>query len=97
MLYRFSAALVLSLHLLFVAFVCLGGLLVFWRRRLLWLHLPALIWGAALEFCGWLCPLTHLEVYLLRQGGKRGYPSGFIEQYLWPLIYRSRSGGSATV
>ena len=25
---------------------------------LAWLHLPAVIWGALIEFSGWICPLT---------------------------------------
>jgi hypothetical protein len=51
------------------------------------LHLPAVIWGALIEFAGWICPLTPLEIWLRAQGGDRGYSGGFIEHYLGALIY----------
>ncbi len=87
MAYWLAANLVLVLHFAFVCFVVLGGFLVFRRPRLAWLHLPAVIWGAAVEYLGWFCPLTPLENYLRRSAGQEGYPGGFIEHYLLPLLY----------
>lgn len=78
---------VLVLHALFVLFVVTGGFMAWRWRRLVWLHLPAAVWGAAIEFRGWVCPLTPLENALRRAGGEAGYPGGFIEHYLLPLIY----------
>jgi hypothetical protein len=49
---------VVILHFSFVVFVVAGGLLVLRWRWVLWLHLPALIWGALVEFMHWICPLT---------------------------------------
>ncbi len=46
MAYRWLADLVLLLHLAFILFVTLGGLLVLRWPRLAWLHLPAAAWGA---------------------------------------------------
>jgi uncharacterized protein DUF2784 len=86
-IYRALADAVLILHLAFILFVVLGGLLVFWRRRLAWLHLPAVAWGILIELAGWICPLTPLENWLRMQGGERGYSGGFIEHYLASLIY----------
>lgn len=87
MIYRALADAVLILHLAFMLFVVLGGLLVLWRRRLAWLHLPAVAWGILIEIAGWICPLTPLENWLRMQGGERGYSGGFIENYLVSLIY----------
>lgn len=87
MFYRVLADGVLLLHLSFIAFVIGGGLLVYRRPRLAWLHLPAALWGAAIEFFGWICPLTPLENALRRQAGGSGYGGGFIEHYLLPVIY----------
>ncbi|MEO0998459.1 MAG: DUF2784 domain-containing protein [Pseudomonadota bacterium] len=87
MVYGLLADAVLVLHAAFIAFVVLGGALVLWRPRLIWLHLPVLAWGATIEFAGFICPLTPLENWLRVRGGGAGYSGGFIEQYLWPLIY----------
>jgi hypothetical protein len=84
---RLAADLVLVVHLAFVLFVVLGGLLVMWRRWLATLHLPAVLWGASLEFFGWICPLTPLEQELRRAAGQAGYSGGFIEHYILPVLY----------
>jgi hypothetical protein len=87
MSYRIGADLALLLHLAFILYATLGGLLVLrWRWSAL-LHLPALAWGIWIEFSGGLCPLTLLENHLRRTAGEAGYPGGFIEHYLLPLIY----------
>lgn len=65
----------------------LGGLLVLRRRRIAWLHVPAFVWGAAIEFGGWICPLTPLENRLRGMGGAGGYAGGFVERYLVPVLY----------
>lgn len=53
----------------------------------MWLHLPAAMWGALIEFTGWICPLTPLENWLREAGGGQAYQSDFIEHYLLPLLY----------
>lgn len=70
-------------------FVVLGGLLVLRWRWVMWLHLPAAVWGALIEFAGWICPLTPLEKWLRREGGLGGYEGGFVEHYILPLLYPS--------
>jgi hypothetical protein len=85
--YRLAADAVLAAHLAFVLFVVFGGLLVLRRRRLAWLHLPAVAWAALIEFSGWICPLTPLEVALRRGAGEAGYGGDFVEHYLVALIY----------
>jgi Protein of Unknown function (DUF2784) len=87
MMYPLLANLVLIVHLAFVVFVLFGGLLVLRWRRAVWLHLPAAVWGAVVEFTGWICPLTPLENWLRTQGGETFYSSDFITQYLLPVLY----------
>lgn len=87
MIYRLLADAVLVLHLGFILFVVLGGFLVLRRPRLAWLHAPVFLWGAAIEFGGWICPLTPLEQRLRELGGEGTYAGGFIEHYLTALIY----------
>lgn len=81
------ADLVLLLHLAFILFVVFGVLLVWWRPRWSWLHLPMALWGAIVNLLGWTCPLTPLEKQLREAAGGPGYEGGFIEHYLQPLIY----------
>ena len=87
MIYHLLADLVVVIHLLFVLFVMLGGLLVLRWRVCAWIHLPAVIWAALIEFSGWICPLTPLENHLRIKGGSSGYESGFVEHYIIPLLY----------
>jgi hypothetical protein len=86
-IYRLLADLTVLVHGAFVVFVVLGGLLVVWKPRLAWAHLPAAVWGAWVEFGGKICPLTPLENHLRHLAGERGYSRGFIEHYLIPLMY----------
>ena len=85
--FRLMADATFLLHLAFVVFVLLGGLLVVRWPRAAWAHLPAVAWGAWVEFAGSVCPLTPLENWLREQGGAAAYRSGFIEHYLLPVLY----------
>jgi hypothetical protein len=87
MIYRALADFVLLLHMAFVLFAGLGGVLAFKWRRVAWFHIPAVVWATLIEIVGWECPLTPLENWLRRKGGEAGYQTGFIERYLLPLIY----------
>lgn len=89
MLARSLADLVVLIHVAFVAFVVLGGLLVLYRRVFLWLHLPAAVWGFLIEVRGWICPLTYLENHLRSRAGEAGYSGGFVEHYIIPVLYPS--------
>ena len=87
MAFRVLADLTVLVHLAFLVFVVLGGLLVVRWPPVAWVHLPAAAWGAWVEFAGWVCPLTPLENWLRMQGGDPAYASSFIEHYLIPLLY----------
>jgi hypothetical protein len=86
-IYGALADLVVVVHLVFVVFAVLGGLLVLRRPRVAWFHLPAVLWAALIEFANWPCPLTPLENRLRHLAGGNGYETGFIEHYLLPLLY----------
>jgi len=55
--------------------------------RLVWLHLPAVIWAGLIEIGGFVCLLTPLENRLCRLNDGAGYQCGFVEHYLLPIIY----------
>ena len=69
-MYTLLADAVIVIHLLFIAFVVAGGLVVLYRPKVAFLHLPAAFWGAFIEFSGWICPLTPLENHLRHSGAK---------------------------
>jgi hypothetical protein len=81
------ADLIVLLHVAFVVFVVLGGLLALRWPRVIWLHVPAVIWGALVEFTGWICPLTPLENRLRRASGEASYQGDFIAHYILPALY----------
>jgi len=87
MLARIAADGVLVLHLAFIAFVLLGGLLVLRWRHLVFLHVPAVVWAVFIELNGASCPLTFVENRLRSAAGMSGYAGGFIEHYLMRVIY----------
>jgi hypothetical protein len=89
MLFRGLADLVLVAHLAFVLFVVLGGAAALRWPRLAYVHLPVALYGAAIEFVGFVCPLTPLEVWLRRRGGEAGYEGGFVEHYVTAALYPS--------
>jgi hypothetical protein len=87
MLWRMAADALVLVHLGFILFVLLGGLLLLRCPRLIWLHMPAVAWGIVVECLHLGCPLTPWENQLRRAAGQAGYDGGFIEHYLIPLIY----------
>jgi hypothetical protein len=87
MLYLSAATAIALLHLAFILFVLLGGLLVLRWPKVAWVHLPAAAWGVLIEFAGWWCPLTKWENHYLRMAGRAGYDGGFVAHYIMPIIY----------
>ncbi|OHB79136.1 MAG: hypothetical protein A2W31_15185 [Planctomycetes bacterium RBG_16_64_10] len=84
---RFVADALVVLHLGFILFVVLGGLLVLPWQRIAWVHLPCAVWGVLIELGGWVCPLTVFENQLRHAGGSAGYAGGFVDHYLVPVVY----------
>jgi hypothetical protein len=87
LLYRVAADLLVLLHLAFIIFVVAGGLAVFKWPWMALLHIPAAVWGAIIEYKGWICPLTPWENSLRKLAGEEGYAEGFIEHYILQLVY----------
>jgi len=87
MIYRLAADAVVLVHIAFVLFVVAGGFLGLRWPWVVWLHLPAALWGGAIELGGWICPLTPLENRLRTLAGDSGYAGGFIEHYLIRVLY----------
>lgn len=97
MLWNFLAFFLVITHLVFVAFALVGGVAVLRWPRLAWIHLPAVAWGAWVQFAHRICPLTPLENWLRVRAGEAAYSSGFIEHYVAPVLYPSRMGSGLQV
>ena len=89
MKYSIAADAVMLVHFCFIAFALAGSFLVLRWFRVIWLHLPALAWGAWIEASGRICPLTPLENHFRELAGQTTFGEGFITHYLGPIIYPS--------
>ncbi|MGV8057909.1 MAG: DUF2784 domain-containing protein [Smithellaceae bacterium] len=86
-MYNLLANATILLHFLFIVFVVGGGLLVIRWPQVFFVHLPAAVWGTAVEIFGWICPLTPLENYFRQLAGGTPYRGDFIARYFLPVIY----------
>lgn len=84
---RVAADAIVLLHLAFILWVGLGGLLIGRWPWLVGWHLPAVAWGVFIEITGGVCPLTHWENALRQAAGEAGYTEGFIDHSVLPVIY----------
>ena len=87
MIDRLAADAIVALHVAFVLFACLGGILAWRRPRWAFAHLPAALWAAWVEATATICPLTPLENHLRRRPGAARSPGGFVEHHVLPLLY----------
>lgn len=78
---------IVLLHFIFVLFVLFGAVLLLKWQKLIWLHIPAVIWGIMVELNGWLCPLTPLENRLRQEAGLGLYHGDFVMHYIMPVLY----------
>lgn len=87
MLYRLLADLVVVVHLAFIVFVAVGGLLTWRWPRVSWLHVPTVVWAVGTVTIGFPCPLTPLEKFLRHLAGEEGYGGGFVDHYIEGVLY----------
>ena len=87
--YQLLADTVVLIHIAFVVFAVVGGVLAMKWRWVCLVYLPAVLWAAWIEFTSGICPLTPLENWLRSNAGQRGYQGGFIEHYIMPVLYPS--------
>lgn len=96
-LYAFLADALLVTHVLFVAFIVLGLILVFIGKFLDWrwvrnpwfriAHLLGIGFVVVQSWFGEICPLTTWEMALRSRGGEAVYHSSFITHWLQELLY----------
>ena len=86
-MYEIAANLIFIIHFIFILFVIFGALLFFASARIIFIHIPALIWGSYIELTNSICPLTYLENWFLHKANLTTYSEGFIQNYLMPIVY----------
>jgi hypothetical protein len=87
MTYQVAADAVVVLHFAFVVFVVIGGVLALRWPKVLWLHVPAVLYSAWIITFSITCPLTPLERDLRERGGGDRYDESFIERYVEGVLY----------
>ena len=86
-MYELAADLTLIVHFVFILFVVFGALLFFVSTKIVFIHIPAFIWGSYIELTHSICPLTYLENWFLHKANLTAYSEGFIQNYLIPIVY----------
>ena len=86
-MYEIAADLILIIHFTFILFVVFGALLLFASIKIIFIHIPAVIWGSYIELTNSICPLTYLENWFLHKANLTTYSEGFIQNYLVPIVY----------
>ena len=86
-MYELAADLTLIVHFAFIIFVVFGGILFLISTKIIYVHVPALIWGTYIELTHSVCPLTYLENWFLQKSNLSTYSDGFIQNYLVPIVY----------
>ena len=86
-MYELAADIILIIHFLFILFVIFGALLFFVAKKIVFIHIPAIIWGSYIELTHSICPLTYLENWFLHKANLTTYSEGFIQNYLVPIVY----------
>ena len=95
--YLLAADAVLLLHVLFVAFVVFGLLLIFIGKACAWswvrnpwfriAHLAAIGVVVLQSWFGVICPLTDLEMALRSRAGGASYAGSFVSHWLEAILY----------
>ena len=86
-MYELAADLTLIVHFAFIIFVVFGGILFLISTKIIYVHVPAFLWGIYIELTHSICPLTHLENWFLQKANLKTYSEGFIQNYLVPIVY----------
>jgi Protein of Unknown function (DUF2784) len=81
---------VVVLHLAYLVFVAIGGILAWRWAWLIWFHVAAVAWSLAILVVGQDCPLTDLQRYAERRAGQPRDDRGFVDRYLEGVLFPDR-------
>jgi hypothetical protein len=96
-IFLLAADVILLLHVLFVAFVIIGLVLIFAGKVRVWswirnpwfriIHLAAITVVVVQSWLGLICPLTTIEMALRSRAGDTVYSGSFISHWLDNILY----------
>jgi hypothetical protein len=87
-MYAIAVGFIVALHFAFIGYVVGGGFLALRWRHTMWLHVPAVTWGAAIAANRVDCPLTWVERWARHKAGMAPLPpEGFIAHYVAGTFY----------
>ncbi len=78
------------LHLAYLIFVAVGGLLAWRWRSVIWVHLAAVAWAVGILVIGQDCPLTELQRVAEERAGRPVDGRGFVDRYIEGMVYPER-------
>lgn len=82
---------VMLVHFAFLVFVVIGGFLAWRWPRLIWVHVPAAVWGFSTVAFSLPCPLTDVEDWARDRAGQAQLSgTGFIDHYIEGVLYPDR-------
>lgn len=97
-MYQSVVALAVVAHFAFIAYLVVGGFIALRWRRTIWLHLPAVLWGAVITIEHVDCPLTWIERWGRAEAGMPPLPAqGFIAHYITGVFYPAGWVGAVQV
>ncbi len=86
-LWRGLADGVVAVHYAFMAFLVVGGFLAWRWPKVIWAHVPAVVWAVLIVSVKFPCPLTALQNHLRESAGQRPLSDSFINLYIRGTFY----------
>lgn len=82
-----AAAVLVVLHLAFLAYMVVGGFLALRRFAWIWPSVGVTVYSIYVTLTDFTCPVTTLEKWLLEVGGRTPYEGSFTAHYLRGTLY----------
>lgn len=88
MLYRLAADGVVLVHFLWIVFLIIGAFIGRKYQAVKIFHIIGLCFAVIMQFFGWYCPLTYLEIWLRQKHDPSlSYSGSFIIHYIEKIVY----------
>lgn len=88
MWFRLVADAAMVAHLLFLAYLVVGGFIAWRWAWTIWTHTAVALYGLFNVLIGWPCPLTHVENWGSARAGESTLPgTRFLDHYIAEVVY----------
>jgi hypothetical protein len=82
-----AAAVVATLHMLYLVYMVFGGFLALYRFAWIWPSIISTLYSIYVTVTDFKCPVTAVEKWLLVRGGRTPYEGSFTAHYLRGTLY----------